>query len=175
MSTPKISLRGFLPKFWIGYQIVQYGVGAWAAIAFLVHGGLSTPTAALGALRAPLLAFVVQGLAFLPPEIVGAWVNAKTPKDEEVARTYSQLQQYLAHRTPGHLWYRGWNALVTVNCGFTGLQIGVAVGVALASFAVALGAQAQFAGGFGFLSGLLAGFLGARWNFDHWQQRSKFG
>lgn len=163
-AKPQISLRG--PFLWLW--------GAWTAA--LYYGILAFALAWWQGyeLAAHAVFLVWVGAAFLPIEIVGAALNARTPGDQEVARTFSQFMQFMAHRTPGHLWWRGWNGFVTANA----VIVGFVVGVSTLPLFLALGET--FSGQpapvwLGAVLSLGVSVLVFWWNFHHWQQRERYG
>ena len=60
----------------------------------------------------PQMWFVVHLVAFFPPELVGAHINRK--RRDGLARTLSEVLQWVSSWTPGSKVLRGWDAVVTM-------------------------------------------------------------
>jgi hypothetical protein len=168
----KISLAGWYPKLWIGWVLIVYG--ALVSLGYVTLRALADGSA-LDVVASAAIPPLGLSLLFLPLEVVGAWLNSRDSGDGEIARTFSQLMQYFAHRTPGHQWWRGWNGFVTINCAVVWMLISIATTAALLGLGSAVGVSGvALYYATGAVSGVL-GLLGFTWNFHHWQQREKYG
>ena len=155
-----ISVRGPFPILWAAWTLAMYTGFVWLVWVALAGGDVTTAA----------LFLMCVAATFLPLEITGAVFNSRDP-GPEVARTLSQCMQWVAHKTPGHLWWRGWNGFVTANTVAVSTIVGLIFIIGFRALLVWTGLPAVV----GVVLGVVMGLLTFFWNFWHWQQRSKYG
>lgn len=138
-----ISLRGPFLWLWALNLLYLYALSVWGWLV----GDL-----------VPLMAVWLTW--FLVMEIVGAIVNARS-QGPEVARTFSQIMQYFAHRDKGSSFFAtlmGWDAMVTGSALLLSINAGWVVA-----------ASTTQAGGW------VVGVAMFAWNYGHWHNRRRHG